>query len=82
VKQSFTVAKATQTITFPAIPTKTFGTPAFALEATASSGLTVSYSVVSGPATISGNMVTITGVGNVNIRASQSETQTIMLHHW
>jgi hypothetical protein len=75
VRQSFTVAKATQTITFPAISAKTYGTPPFALNATASSGLTVSYSMVSGPATISGNMVTITGVGTVTIKASQAGNQ-------
>src|SRR6185436_15964948 len=38
----------------------------------ASSGLPVSFSIVSGPATIFGNSVTITGAGIVTVRASQS----------
>jgi hypothetical protein len=42
------------------------------LTATASSGLSVSFSIVYGPATISGNQVTITGVGTVTVRASQA----------
>jgi hypothetical protein len=41
------------------------------LSATASSGLTVSFSVVSGPATISVNTLTITGAGTVVIAANQ-----------
>ena len=40
--------------------------------ATASSGLPVSFSIVSGPATIAGNTVTLTGAGTVTVRASQS----------
>jgi parallel beta-helix repeat protein len=79
VQQSFTVqapstttTKQSQTITFPAIPNKTFGDAPFTLTATASSGLPVSYRVISGPATVSGNVVTITGTGEVWIEASQS----------
>ncbi len=72
VTQSFDVAFATQTIDFTAITNKTFGDAPFALIATASSGLEVSFSVVSGPVTISGNMVTITGAGTAEIMASQA----------
>lgn len=72
VQQSFTVAKASQTINFPAISNKSYNDPPFALNATASSGLTVSYTVVSGPAKISGNIVTLTGTGKVTIKASQA----------
>ncbi len=43
VKQSFTVAKANQAITFGSLPGKTVGDPDFAPGATASSGLPVSY---------------------------------------
>jgi hypothetical protein len=63
---------ANQTINFTAIPNKTYGDPPFALTATATSGLTVALSIVSGPATISGKVVTITGVGTVTVRASQT----------
>ena len=72
VQRGFTIGKASQTITFPTIPNKTFGDATFALSATASSGLPVSYRVVSGPATVSGNMVTLTGSGTVTIEASQA----------
>lgn len=72
VDQTFTIAKASQTITFGTLANKTFNDPAFNLSATASSGLTVSFAVVSGPATISGTSVTVNGVGTVVVRASQS----------
>ncbi|GAB3540662.1 hypothetical protein GCM10027443_38910 [Pontibacter brevis] len=71
VAQTFTVEKATQTITFDPLPNRAVGDPPFMLNATASSGLPVSYAVVSGPATVSGNMVTLTGAGTVVIRATQ-----------
>ena len=66
-----------QTITFPAIANHLFTDPPFALAATASSGLPVSYSVQSGPATLSGNLVTLTGAdGTVTIRATQNGSGT------
>jgi hypothetical protein len=71
VEQSFTVAKANQTITFGALASVAFGGPPINLSATASSGLPITFSVVSGPATISGNTLTIATVGTVTIRASQ-----------
>ncbi|GAB4419986.1 MAG: hypothetical protein OHK0039_33020 [Bacteroidia bacterium] len=62
-----------QRITFAAIPNKTTTDGPFALSATASSGLPVSLLKVSGPATVSGNMVTLTGAaGEVVIRATQA----------
>ena len=62
-----------QTITFNAIPNKLTTDAPFAVSATASSGLPVTYSIVSGPATISGNTITLTGqVGTVTVRASQA----------
>jgi hypothetical protein len=72
VKQTFTVAKASQTITFPVIPNKVYGTAPFTLNATASSSLLVNYTVVSGPATVNNSVVTITGTGKVTIRATQA----------
>jgi hypothetical protein len=63
--------KETQNITFNELPAKHFGDANFALTASSSSGLTVTFEVVSGPATVSGNTVTITGAGEVIIRASQ-----------
>jgi hypothetical protein len=67
-----TICKANQTINFPAIGNKIIGSSDFSLGATASSSLPVTYSVVSGPATVTGNTVHLTGVGLVTIRASQA----------
>lgn len=62
-----------QNISFGVLEDKLNSAPPFALNATASSGLPVSYSVMSGPATVSGALVTLSGQpGIVNIRASQS----------
>ncbi|NLR82566.1 MBG domain-containing protein [Chitinophaga eiseniae] len=72
VNGTLNVTPATQTITFTAIPNKTYGDAAFTINATSDAGLPVSYSVQSGPATISGNTVTITGTGNVTIAADQA----------
>ncbi|HHM21188.1 MAG TPA: PKD domain-containing protein, partial [Bacteroidetes bacterium] len=78
VEQSFWVnANSTgsqnQAITFPAIPDKLTTDAPFTISASATSGLPVSFQVVSGPATISGNTVTLTGQpGAVTIRATQT----------
>jgi fibronectin-binding autotransporter adhesin len=61
-----------QTITFPSPGNQTYGVAPIALTATASSGLAVSYSVTSGPATVSSNILTITGAGSVTIQAIQT----------
>ena len=62
-----------QSIAFEPITDKLTTDLPFDLAATASSGLPVSYTVVSGPATVSGNTITLTGVeGTVTVRASQS----------
>ena len=64
---------SSQTITsFTTIPTKMYGSAPFTVTApTADSGLPVTLSVVSGPATILGNTVTLTGVGTVVLAADQ-----------
>jgi hypothetical protein len=71
---SFTVPspKSNQTISFAPLENKTYGEPPFGVSATASSGLSVGFSILSGPATSSGNNVTLTGSGTVTVRASQS----------
>jgi hypothetical protein len=67
------VNQAGQTISFPPIPGHTVGDAPFIVTATASSGLPVSFTILSGPATISGNTITLTGaVGTVVVQASQS----------
>ncbi|QBZ98791.1 hemoblobin-interacting domain-containing protein [Flavobacterium sangjuense] len=62
-----------QTITFGALAAVTYGDANFNLTATASSGLTVSYtSSNTSVATVSGNTVTIVAPGSTNITASQA----------
>jgi hypothetical protein len=65
------VALATQTITFRPLAAQTFGVEPILLNATSSSGLLVSYRVISGPATVVGNVLTITGAGTVQVQAIQ-----------
>jgi hypothetical protein len=72
VDQELVVSKLSQTITFGALAPKEYGASNFPLEATASSGLAVSYSSSDvSVATISGNIVTIVGAGSTVITASQ-----------
>ncbi len=65
-----TVGKANQTITFAALPNHVYGDPPFALSATSSSGLTVTFTVA-GNCSLSGNVLTINGAGGCTITASQ-----------
>jgi hypothetical protein len=67
----YTVPKSDQSISFDAIPDQVLQTGSITLSATASSGLAVSFAVISGPATLNGNILTFTGAGTVTIRASQ-----------
>ncbi len=71
VQRSFSVSKVPQTITFGPLSRQTVGDAPFPLSASASSGLQVSFALVSGPAVLSGNIVTVTGTGLVTVRASQ-----------
>ena len=61
-----------QAISFPQIATQLSSTASVQLNATASSGLPVTYTVESGPATVNGTVVNITGPGTICIRASQA----------
>jgi hypothetical protein len=72
VSQTIQVGKASQTITFTGLPAAaTFGAAGpYALNGSASSGLAVSYGVT-GPASLSGSTLTITGAGTVTVTASQ-----------
>ncbi|MFN8276440.1 MAG: YDG domain-containing protein [Chitinophagales bacterium] len=67
-----TITQASQSITFGSLATKTTADAPFSLTATASSGLSVSYTS-SDPtvATISGSTVTIVGAGTTVITAAQ-----------
>lgn len=73
VSQTLTVNKQNQTISFAALPVKTFGDADFNPGATASSGLAVTYtSSNTAVATIVNNNIRIVGAGTTFITASQS----------
>ncbi|MGN6675509.1 MAG: MBG domain-containing protein [Thermomicrobiales bacterium] len=65
------VAPASQTIAFSQPASATVGTP-FTVQATATSGLPVSFSAISGPCTVSGATVTPTAPGACAIAADQA----------
>ncbi len=76
VSQSFEVTEAVllnQSINFTAIPDKETTAASFDVFAVASSGLAISYTILSGPASIAGNTITLDGVvGTVTVEASQA----------
>jgi hypothetical protein len=67
---AFDVAKASQSIDFPALANKLTTDPPFPITATASSGLPVTFSAAA-QCTISGTVVTVTGAGICAITAYQ-----------
>jgi predicted extracellular nuclease len=86
VTQSVTVTAAAQTIAFPTIPPFSWSGGSATLAATASSGLAVTYSMLSGPCSISGTTLAATTsgtctiaadqAGNINFSAASQVTQT------
>ena len=75
VRKITPITLKSQTITFDPIPDHTYGDAPFNLDAVASSGLPVSYTVT-GPARISDSTLTITGAGKVSVTANQSGDDT------
>jgi hypothetical protein len=77
-KETITVAALTpQTVSnFPSTLSLSTTQSPYTLPATTSAGLTISYSLVSGPATVSGNTLTLTGAGTVVLTASQEGNST------
>ena len=66
-----------QSISFEPIPNKLISDDPFDVQASATSGLPVSFEVTSGPASVDGNTVTLTGEpGTVTIVASQEGNDT------
>jgi sugar lactone lactonase YvrE len=73
VDQSFQVTQTSQTITFGAIANQPLGTAPFAVSATASSSLPVSFaSTTLTVCRVAGNTVTLVGVGTCTIQATQA----------
>jgi serine/threonine protein kinase/formylglycine-generating enzyme required for sulfatase activity len=61
-----------QTIIFEAIADSNLGDPPIEIFGSATSGLPVSYKVLKGPATVTGNRIAVTGAGAITIRAEQA----------
>ena len=66
-----TAAGQQQSVGFTLPASATYGAAPIALSATATSGLAVSFSAT-GPATVSGNTLVVTGAGTVNVTATQA----------
>ncbi len=69
---ALSISRRSQTITFPPLTNRVRTSGAFSLDATASSGLRVTYTVVSGTARLALQLVNFTGAGDVTIRVSQA----------
>lgn len=73
VTRTVTIAKASQSIpAFVPISPAPYGSIVTLTNTNSSASLPVTYSVKSGPASLHGNFVTITGVGTVTLAANQS----------
>jgi hypothetical protein len=73
VNQSFSVTQASQTITFAALAAQVLGTAPFAVSATSTSGLTVTFlSNTTSVCTVSGATVTLVSAGTCAIQAGQA----------
>ncbi len=66
-----------QVINFPSIPNQFTTNPPFQINPSATSGLPVSLTILSGPASLSGNTITLNGTpGTVTVQASQAGNST------
>lgn len=75
--EAITVTTVGQTITgFPSTLSLSTSQSPYTLPATTSAGLTVSYSVTSGPGAVSGNKLTLSGAGTVVVKATQAGNAT------
>jgi Pro-kumamolisin, activation domain/MBG domain (YGX type) len=61
-----------QTITFPNPGPVTYGVSPITLTATATSGLQVTYTLISGPGTLNNGVLTVTGAGTIVVQADQA----------
>jgi len=77
VSGTMTVVTGTpQTITFGALSGVTYGVTPFVLNASASSGQPITYTVSSGPASITNNVLAVAGAGTVTVTATQAGNAT------
>ena len=66
----------TQTIDFGPLASQSYGVAPITLSASATSSFPVNFTVLSGPATLSGDVLTVTGVGTIDVEASQPGNAT------
>ncbi len=69
VVRTFQISKAPQLVTFTKIESKSPSDDPFSLEATSSAEIPMQYRVISGSATLSGEVLSITGSGEVVVEA-------------
>ncbi|HEY4356900.1 MAG TPA: Ig-like domain-containing protein, partial [Acidobacteriaceae bacterium] len=69
---SFKVAAVAPTLKFAAITDQVYGTGPLTVSALSNSAGAISYAVASGPATVAGNQITLTGTGAVVVLANQA----------
>ncbi len=72
----FLASKSDQIITFNGLANQKYGVQPFLLTAWSSANLPITYSIVSGPAKIIGNILTITGSGKIIVKADQTGNDT------
>jgi len=70
VTNAFVIYPLNQPLTFPKLTNAAYGNAPILIGATDFAGRPISYSVLSGPATIVSNTLSITGVGTVVLKAS------------
>jgi hypothetical protein len=71
VSASFTITMVAPTINFT-VPNQSYGAAAFSVSASSNSTGVFTYTVTSGPAIVSGSMLTLTGIGTVTLQASEA----------
>ncbi len=77
VQANFT-GKTPQTIAFPSPGDRALSSPPFALAATASSGLPVTFALLSGPASLVIDTLQLTGPGTITVQAGQPGDATYL----
>ena len=70
--QALFAAKTAQVISFGPLSDQSPGAGSVSLTASASSGLPVTFAVISGPASVSGSQLAVTGVGQIVVEARQA----------
>lgn len=73
-EQTVEIGKGIQTVTFQPIPDRFVDDPPVQLVASTSTGLPVNFQIVSGPALLTGNLLTPNGVGRIEVKALQEGT--------